>query len=177
MIIDKVFKNNEIENNLDDLIKDEIYEDEKRILKVYKLKNNFNIDLILTNINKINYIDAFDINLCKAYIPIINKDIKYKVTLPNSCKELISKINFSPDFILDVANKKITLNLPSLSEKRIFSSIEHLERIKEKYSDFSLNLMKSNNNEKEKIYENALILNKLKKDNFNTLKEMKKNKI
>lgn len=67
-------------------------------------KDDFNIDIILTN-NNLNYIDNFDLNICKVSYDYNQKNFVY-----------------NKDFFNDAINKKLTLNT------KIFSTINQIEK-------------------------------------------------
>jgi hypothetical protein len=108
-----------------------------------KLALNFPIDILLSDFSKLNFLKAFDLDICKASFSL--KNDMYNIAFPSNPLELISRFSAEKSFFADVLNKKMTLNVNNKSQERIESSIvKHYARLLKKYPDFELNIVGNN---------------------------------
>lgn len=93
----------------------------------------YDLDLIISQFLPETYIDLFDYDLCKAFIPL-----KKEIINQLSCDDIV----LDNKFIEEVKNKTITVNADSfMSTKELISSIEnHYKRIQAKYPDYSFKI-------------------------------------
>lgn len=108
------------------------------VLKINSDKLNYPTDLLITNIKIKDYIETFDFNICKTYLPLYstNENIKYD--------KLEENIIITENFLEDAINKTITLNpMGFINLDKLISSVEnHLVRIENKYKDHTFSLSK-----------------------------------
>lgn len=145
-----------------------------RVKWVIKLiKKNYEIDLLITNFKKKEFLSSFDFNLCKASFSIISFYYNY---FPENENDFLERTNLDVDFFADVKNKKLTINVDFLSIKDIKSSIlDHYSRLLQKYVDYKINII-GNNEEKLKICSTYLEYQKLKNE-INSSQNIIKNKL
>lgn len=137
-----------------------------RLLGVFKLSQekmqlHYPMDILLTDFTKINFIKDFDLDICKVSFSLVNS--VYKTKFPQTSLELISRFTAELEFWADIHNKKITMNVDNMSTKNIENSLtKHYQRIKDKYSDYELNIIASPNqvenlNYAKKFYVNEIL--------------------
>lgn len=114
------------------------------IIKIKDAQFNYPIDIILTNLETKDFVEKFDFGICQCHLPFNLDDYMYK-----DMKDYIKKMNLTKDFLMDGLNKTITLKLnnnPSIEDLQ-FSMNNHYQRIKEKYSEYSLEFEVTDNKE------------------------------
>ena len=146
----------------------------KRLYGIIKTKaNNYNIDLLFTNLTKPEFIASFDFDICKVSMNLVSPH--YKKRFPEIPKYLISRLTADLDFYSDIKNKKISYDALDRQEIDISVSFEdHLSRIKEKYNyDINIYCIDHNNDGYKKaksIYSKILLDNKIEDVNKNNIK-------
>lgn len=108
----------------------------QRIMQVIKIcGSNYPIDLLLTEYDKPDFINAFDFDLCKTSFCIFNS--RYKQDFPQHYTHLISRFSADLTFWADVINKTLTFNVFDKTQSRIDSSFgDHLHRLVNKYPNY-----------------------------------------
>lgn len=154
-------------NRKEEMSKQDIYNEnmwkQNRLLGVFKLspekmKLNYPVDILLTDFHKIEFIKDFDLDICKASFSLVNS--VYKTSFPKDSLELISRFTAETSFWADIHSKKMTLNVDNMSNKTIENSIKkHFKRLKEKYPDYSLNIISSKEFEANYKFAQSIYLN------------------
>lgn len=112
----------------------------------------FPVDLIFTNDSIEDFVQTFDFSICKIYYKYNFKELDQDFDLEN-WQKIYRKIIFTPTFLKDLSDKTITLNLNHFEESEIhYFLTHHYQRIKNKYSEYSLNIINGKEQIKEKIY-------------------------
>lgn len=105
------------------------------IIKLNKsFEHGFEIDLLITDWETYQFLDSFDINLCKVAINLVGKN----KTFPQRAEHFISRIYAPVDFFIDVLHKTLTINLDNQNHVQIERSItNHLPRVLKKYPQYT----------------------------------------
>lgn len=114
------------------------------IIKIKDIQFNYPIDIILTNLETKDFVEKFDFGICQCYLPFNLDD-----SISPNMKDYIKKIKIAKEFLTDGLYKTITLKLnnnPTLEDLK-FSMENHYQRIKEKYSEYSLEFEETENKE------------------------------
>ena len=152
-----------------------------RLCGVVKLKKqtSYKIDVLITDLRKYEFLQEFDINLCKA--SFVFKSKYYEKDFPKSPEHLLSRFVAEVDFFADIYNKKLTIDVNNKSIGMLDSIInKHLPKVQEKYPDYEFNLVSSGNLKPDHLVE---IKHNLMSDNLHKvldktgLKDSKKKKI
>jgi hypothetical protein len=113
---------------------------------------SFPVDLIFTNDSIEDFVQTFDFSICKIYYKHNPRELDDDYDLEN-WQKIYRKIIFTPTFLKDLHDKTITLNLRNFEENEIhYFLTHHYQRIKNKYSEYSLNIINGKEQMKEKIY-------------------------
>lgn len=131
----------------------------KSVIKVDDDALNYPCDLLLTHLSLENYVNQFDFNICKAYICLMDDELIFShVAKP---LQYIHKIEFKLDFLEDVMQKKLTLDMATrYSINDVENSLgAHFSRLQDKYPDYSLDMMPGDNPEYV-IYRNYYMLSR-----------------
>lgn len=140
----------------------------KHMFSNIKIPKQFSypVDLIFTNDSIEDFVQTFDFSICKIYY---KHNIEQFETIQNleSWQKIYHRIIFTPTFLKDLKDKTITLNLRHFDENEIeYFLTHHYQRIKEKYFDYSLNMINDSSHIKEKIALNILEKTISKKNEF-----------
>lgn len=129
-----------------------------RLEGVVKLENkekkltNYNIDFLITDLIKPEFIECFDYNICKASFCLRNS--YYQKDFPQEPMVLLSRFVGHISFFIDIASKSISQNLYKKTKENIESSInDHLPRIEKKYPDYKYRVCNEVKN--ESLYNHA----------------------
>lgn len=110
------------------------------VIKIPESKTNYPVDIMLTEFVKPEFIEAFDFDLCKVSFSFVNPF--YNKSFPKNYSHLISRFVADPNFWADYKNKKLTINVDEMADWQINRSISnHLPRLKEKYSDYEVQIL------------------------------------
>jgi hypothetical protein len=170
-------------NDLPDYYQSPAIEQERETLHgVIKLKKqNYNIDLLLTEKHKVKFLSSFDFNICKTSFSLIGY---HHQTFPQKYHHLISRFSADVSFFADTKNKKLTMYLDNFSEKEIIRSLtHHYQRLQKKYPTYQTHfaiLSKYPNKEllqKKNIAENIIYHDYLKNHIAQTSTIKNRNKI
>lgn len=117
----------------------------EKLIGVIKFKKqNYNMDLLITNAHKVKFLSSFDFNLCKTSFSLIGF---YHQNFPQKPEHFISRFSGDVSFFADIKNKKLTMFLDDFKEKEIIHSLNnHYLRLQKKYPDYKINLVFRNNN-------------------------------
>jgi hypothetical protein len=133
------------------------------IITIKDEKDRYPMDVLLTTSSIATYLNTFNFEICKAYIPFFTQKSASFITNP---VHFFEQIHVTSGFITDGMNKTITMNMQTQkSIDAIERSINtHLPRIVEKYENHNLVLNAGSNEEyikwKQK-YEDYIKLNKM----------------
>lgn len=131
----------------------------KSVIKIEDDAFNYPCDLLLTHLSLENYVSQFDFNICKAYICLMDDELIFShVAKP---LQYIHRIGFKLDFLEDVMQKKLTLDMATrYSINDVENSLgAHFSRLQDKYPDYSLDMMPGDNPEYV-IYRNYYMLSR-----------------
>ncbi len=132
------------------------------VIKLAHPSFNYEIDLLVTDLAKPQFLNEFDIDICKASFSISNSH--YKTTFPKDHSHLVSRFIANQYFWADVLNKTLTVNTTTKSKKMVASTIEkHLPRVEAKYSDYKAQFAHSSN-PNDAVLEFANLTYNLKKE-------------
>jgi hypothetical protein len=120
----------------------------ERIKGVIKLKKqNYDIDLLITNYEKKEFVSSFDFNLCKASFSLIGF---YHKDFPKEAEDLLSRTSIDVSFFADIQNQKLTINVDNLRDRDIKHAItNHYLRMKKKYPEYKMNIVGVNKSKLE----------------------------
>lgn len=114
------------------------------IIKIKDAQFNYPIDIILTNLETKDFVEKFDFGICQCHLPFNLDDYMFK-----DMKYYLKKMQFTKEFLMDGLNQTITLKLnnnPTIEDLQ-FSMENHYQRIKEKYSEYTLEFEATENKE------------------------------
>lgn len=113
------------------------------VIKVKKQKN-YKIDILITDLKRYEFLQQFDINLCKCSFVFKNKH--NNKGFPSKPEYLLSRFSAEIDFFADIYNKKITVDVNEKSMNMLDSILnKHLPKVMAKYPDYQFNLVSSGN--------------------------------
>lgn len=146
------------------------------VIKNSSEKTHYPIDILLTDYSKVEFINDFDFDICKASFCFINPHVKKDFPLEPS--HLISRFVAPNEFWADVHNKFISYDAKARNTKHIDAAFEkHLPRIEAKYPDHKTIVVGEGEN---KPYALAKILTmelNIELDNKEVVKPQKKLKL
>lgn len=116
------------------------------ILTIHDSADKYPMDLLLTTSTISQFIDTFNFEICKVYIPFFSQNNSTIMTNP---VYFLEQIHVTSGFISDGRNKTITFNM---SNQKSIESIEksinnHFPRVSQKYEKHKLILNPGNNQE------------------------------
>lgn len=117
-----------------------------RLCGVVKLKKqtSYKIDVLITDLRKYEFLQEFDINLCKA--SFVFKSKYYEKDFPKNPEHLLSRFVAEVEFFADIYNKKLTIDVNNKSIGMLDSILnKHLPKVQAKYPDYEFNLVSSGN--------------------------------
>lgn len=100
---------------------------------------HYPMDILVINTNIDNYLDTFSFDLCKIKLSIVNMG---KPQIITNIYDFMKYIDTPKHFIKDAMEKTLTLKMYKYSDVGLVEKIlnKHYTKIKEKYSDFKINL-------------------------------------
>jgi hypothetical protein len=146
----------------------------ERLEGVIKLKKqNYDIDLLITNYHKKDFLSCFDFNLCKASFSLLGFHHKKFIESEN---DFLERASIDISFFADIKNQKLTVDVDKLSIKDIEHSMNsHYVRLKRKYPEYTINII-GKNQEKLKICQIFFEYNELK-NNLNKVEKKLKTQV
>lgn len=107
------------------------------IIAIKDAEDDYPMDILLTTSPIDTYLNSFNFEICKTYVPVFRKKDAKFITNP---LHILEYIHVAPGFISDGMNKTITLKMASQkSLEAIEKSVNtHLPRIMAKYPDYKL---------------------------------------
>lgn len=117
-----------------------------------KQQNHYKTDILITDLKKYEFLQEFDINLCKA--SFVFKSKYYEKDFPKNPEYLLERFVAEVDFFADIKNKKLTIDVNNKSLGMLDSILnKHLPKVMAKYPDYEFNLVSSGNARPEHLVE------------------------